>query len=255
MKILITGKSGYIANAIYAKLKDQHDISLIGRGDFDLSNSTETRIYFQNKYFDVVIHTAVSGGSRLRKDTSRDMDVNLLMYYNLLQNRLSYGKLIHFGSGAEIHMQDQPYGLSKHVISKSIEDQDNFYNLRIYAVFDENELNTRFVKTCIHKYINKEDMELFIYKKMDFIYMPDLINIVEHYIHNNNLPKQFDCVYKDKLSLLEIALMINNLSDYKVAISSNNNNIVNDYIGEYKSLGIDYIGLQEGIRQTYNKLK
>lgn len=254
MKILITGKSGYLSRALYSLLKDKHDVTTIGRSDFDLTNFVDTKIYLQDKYFDVVLHTAVSGGHRLVKDTSRDMDTNLSMYYNLVQNRLSYEKLISFGSGAELYMADEPYGYSKQVIAKSIEGIDGFYNLRIYNVFDHTELNTRFIKSCIQRYIDKEDIQVHQYKKMDFFYMPDLVKVIEHYLTNDNVPKTYDCVYEEKYKLLDIAMMVNRLSDYKVAIVAKSEPGT-DYVGEYKSIGINYIGLEEGIRQVYNILK
>lgn len=254
MKILITGKSGYIAKSLYKNLKDKYDITMVGRKDFDLTSFVDTKIYFQDKHFDVVIHTAVSGGSRLKEDTYSDMDINLCMYYNLVQNKLAFDKLIHFGSGAELFMDQEPYGLSKKVISNSIESMKDFYNLRVFAVFDENELDTRFIKACIKRYINKEDIEVHNSRKMDFFYMQDLIKLVDYYINNNNLPKTYDCCYEKKYSLLELAMIINKLGDYKVAICSQNTNKI-DYIGKYRSIGIEYIGLEEGIRLTYNALK
>ena len=42
------------------------------------------------------------------------------MYYNLLQNRNRFARLIHFGSGAEKYLPSTPYGYSKKVIAKSI---------------------------------------------------------------------------------------------------------------------------------------
>ena len=254
MKILITGKSGYVAKSLYAALKDKYEITMVGRSDFDLISSIETRIFLSDKHFDVVIHTAVSGGSRLIKDTSKDIDFNLRMYYNLLENRLSYDKLIHFGSGAELHMPNEPYGFSKQVIARSIEGIDGFYNLRIYAVFDENELDTRFIKSCIQRYVDKEDIQIHQHKQMDFFYMQDLIKVIKLYIANNNLPKTYDCVYEDKKTLLDIATMVNKLSDYKVAVIAKSE-LGTNYIGEYKSIGINYTGLEEGIKLVYNTLK
>jgi GDP-L-fucose synthase len=254
MKILITGGNGFLGKALYNALKDKYEVASVSRKDFDLSSSIDTRIYMRDKHFNVVLHTAVSGGNRLEKDTSRDMDLNLMMYYNLVENRLSYDKLISFGSGAELYMTDQPYGFSKQVIARSIEGIDNFYNIRLFNVFDETEMDTRFIKSCIQRYIDKEDMEIHQYKKMDFFYMEDLLKVVEYYIEHNNLPKTYDCVYEEKKTLLQIAMMINTLSNYKVAISAKSD-IGTDYIGEYKPLGLDYIGLEQGIRLTYNKLK
>ena len=56
-----------------------------------------------------------------------------------------------------------------------IQNKDNFYNVRIFAVFDENELESKFVKTNIRHYINKENIEIIQNKYMDFFYMEDLI--------------------------------------------------------------------------------
>ena len=63
-RILITGGSGYIAQAIYNALKNEHDITLLTRADFDLTNSKDTENWFQGRYFNIVIHTAVIGGTR-----------------------------------------------------------------------------------------------------------------------------------------------------------------------------------------------
>lgn len=254
MKILITGGNGFIAKALHKSLNHTYEVTSVNRYDFDLTNFIDTKTYLQDKYFDVVIHTAASGVTRTKEWVWKDMDNNLSMYYSLLYNKSSYGKLIHFGSGAEIYINDKPYGFSKSVISKSIEAIDNFYNLRIFAVFDENELDTRFIKSCINKYINKEDIEVHCNKKMDFFYMQDLIQVVEHYINNDDLPKMFNCSYEKKYSLFEIAMMINSLDNYKVAICAKNKT-EQDYAGYFRSLGLNYIGLEEGIRQVYNKLK
>ena len=139
IKILITGGNGYIAKSLHNSLKDKYDVISITRQDFDLTDPFETLKYFSNKYFDIVIHCAVSGGSRLKQETWKDMDDNLKMYYNLLSCKNKFTKLIHFGSGAETNTSELPYGLSKRVIAKSMLEQDNFYNIKIFAVFDEND--------------------------------------------------------------------------------------------------------------------
>jgi GDP-L-fucose synthase len=255
MKILITGGNGYIASSIYNSLCAKYDITCISRNDFDLTASDAVNKFFQNKYFDVVIHCAVRGGNRMKVDSFEEMDANLTMYYNLLQHKTHYDKLIHFGSGAEIYNTDSPYGLSKRVINRSVRDIDNFYNLRIFAVFDENELDTRFIKANINRYIQKEPILVFEDKMMDFIYMPDLISIIEHYINNKNLPKEIDCIYPvcgNRLYLRDIAEMINNLDEYTVPVLIGKH--AREYIG-YNSLELNYIGLQQGITNVYNKIK
>lgn len=254
MNILITGGNGYIAKSIYYALKDKYNITSITRQDFDLTDSFETLKYFSNKYFDIVIHCAVSGGSRLKLDTWGDMDNNLKMYYNLLNCKNKFGTFIHFGSGAETNAPESPYGLSKKVIANSILEQKNFYDIKIFGVFNENESDTRFIKGNIKRYINKEPMLIHQNKFMDFFYMKDLISLVEHYINNDNMPKQIDCSYTGLYRLSEIANIINELDEYKVDIKIEKEGTVLSYYG-IANVMLDFIGLKEGIKEVYNKLK
>jgi len=252
--ILITGGNGYIAKSLYNSLKNSYEITTLTRNNFDLNHFKVLDSYLKHKYFDVVIHCAVSGGSRLKEDTIGDMDNNLQMYYNLLNCKDRFGKLIHFGSGAEITQPETPYGLSKRVISKSISEQKNFYNIRIFAVFDENELDTRFIKGNIKRYINKEPIIIHQNKFMDFFYMKDLISLVDYYIQSENPPKEIDCSYQQSYSLFDIANMINGLDTHKTQIIFNNGGMGEKYCGNSNTL-LNYIGLEVGIANIYNKLK
>ena len=256
MEILITGANGYIGKSLYDALKGMYEISTITRKEVDLNDSKQVEYYFRDKYFDIIIHCAVKGGSRLQQDNWDVMDFNLQMYYNILSNKSHYGKLIHLGSGAEIYAQDTPYGLSKHIIRQSILDKNNFYNLRIFGVFDENELDTRFIKANIKRYINKEAIQIHEVKFMDFFYMQDLTKVVEYYINEENPPKEFDCVYNETTyTLFGLACLINKLDDYEVEVVYGDK-IGDDYISKYRTtLPIKFIGLKQGIKETYNKLK
>ena len=257
MKILITGANGYIAKSLISSLKDKIEIIAISRKDVDLCNRDAVNAYFANKYFDSIIHCAIVGGSRLKQDSMNVLDQNLIMYYNLLENKKHFGKFINFGSGAEDTARDTPYGLSKYVIRKSIETQDNFYDIKIYAVFDENELNTRFIKSNILRYLNKESMQIHSDKKMTFFYMKDLVKLVEHILltDTKKLMKYNYASYIESLSLSDIANIINELDSYKVPILIGNETD-KDYISEYNAgYLLDYIGLEEGIRQTFESIK
>lgn len=257
IKILITGGGGYIGKSLYSNLKQQnsYDVTSITRHDFDLTNSNAVNAWFNGKYFDVVIHTAVVGGSRLKPDNAQVLDYNLIMYYNLLQQKSHYNKFIHFGSGAEIHNPESPYGLSKRVIANSISEIDNFYNIRIYGVFDENELDTRFVKSNIKRYINREPM-LIQDKRMSFFYMQDLITLVKYHITTDpyELMPESNCAYVASTSLMDIANMINELDYYKVPIYMDTQPGV-DYESSLNApYGLNYIGLKQGIQNVYDNL-
>ena len=255
MKILITGGNGYIAKGLFKSLKNNYDVTSISRDNFDLTNYQELNSFFQNKYFDLVIHCAIVGGNRLKKDSYTQTDNNLKMYYNLLQHKdLYFSKLIHFGSGAEIYAPDTPFGISKKIISKSSLEIKNYYNIRIFGLFDENEWETRFIKSNIKRYINKKPIIIHQDKRMDFFYMKDLISLVKYYINNDNLPKEINCSYGDPIKLSDIANIINNLDDHKVDIIFENKGYGFDYYGPPNNL-LDYIGLEQGIKEMYDIIK
>lgn len=258
MKVLITGAKGYIGDSLARGLSRKYDIYSITRDDLDLLDSQKCKDFFADKRYDVVIHCAVEGGSRLKKDDSTVLDANLKMYYNLLDNKHAYNRFIQFGSGAEVYNPFQPYGMSKQVITSSMRDKPNFFNIRIYGVFDENELDTRFIKSSLLKYINKSPIQIHQNKYMDFFYMKDLITVVDYYIKAENPEfKEYDCSYfKKPTSLKEIAEFINTLGDYQVNIQIDVDGWGNQYISpNMNALNIDKIGLEQGILEVYNKLK
>jgi nucleoside-diphosphate-sugar epimerase len=255
MKILITGGNGYIAKSIHSYLHSKYDITTVGRQDFDLTDWEQTSKWFQGKYFDVVIHTAAVGGHRLDEDTDQVIRENILMYTNLISNQSKFTKFIHFGSGAELNHPTSPYGISKQIIADSMFSKENFLNLRIFAVFDKNELFSRFIKSNIQRYINHEDMVIYGDRSMDFFYMEDLISLLDYFLSREEwLYEEIDCVYMNKYTLTDIAEIINNLDSYKVNIKLG---ITQEkpYVGIWRGLPIKLIGLERGIKKTYNELK
>jgi len=256
-KILITGGNGYIATSLYKALKDKYDITKVSRADFDLTNYAATCEFLQDKYFDVVIHTAVVGGNRLQEEDDSIMRSNLDMYYNLINNKEHFGRFISFGSGAELGWPTTPYGYSKRIIAESMLKRDYCLNIRIFAVFDENELDRRFIKSNIVRYINQEDMIIHENKVMDFFYMKDLITLVDHCMQREEwLYNTIDCRYSESYTLIEIAQIINTLDKYKVGIGMGvAKPDGKPYTGNYVGMQIPLIGLEDGIREVYSLLK
>ena len=254
MNILVTGSDGYIGSSIKKYFNKSYNITYVNRKILDLRDPIATNKFFINKMFNVVIHTAASGGNRLVPDNCDTLDNNLLMYYNLLNNRQHFNKFIYFGSGAEFFKPPTMYSLSKQVIYNSILEKNNFYNIRLYGVFNEDELDRRFIKTCIINNKTNRNINIFKDKRMDFIYMEDLLKLIDYYINNNDMPKSIDCTYKKTYKLTEIAEFINSL-DNKVDVTITNSGL-DEYCGKYDMFleKINYIGLKEGIVKTYNKI-
>jgi GDP-L-fucose synthase len=268
-RILITGANGYIGSTLCKELS-KFSITKLTRDVVDLTNQTKVDEWFKDKRFDVVIHCATTGGSRTQVDGVDVTHKNLQMFYNLLRNKNRFNKLINIASGAEfdrtqniapIWTEDgkrfptDPYGMSKSIISKLVENEERFYNIRVFGLFDENELDTRFIKSNIKRYINKEPMLVYKDRLMDLFYMKDFIKIIKYYLINKNLPKNIDCTYENTLMLSEITDIINNLDTYKVEVKVGKDNDF-AYFGNkmpLEVLKIDLIGLKQGIKETYEK--
>lgn len=247
-----------IGKFLSKKLKD-HDVYTPQRSAVDLTNRDHVdKLFNSHDGFDLVIHCATRGGNRMYHDSWDVLDDNLKMYYNILHHKNSYDKLITFGSGAEIYMTDSPYGLSKKAIAKSILDQYNFYNIRIFGLFGNGELETRFIRSALTKYINKEPIYIHENKRMNFFYIEDLWILVQYYMNTNHPPKEVDCCYNTELITLKgIAELINTLGDHQVLI---NESILypTSYIGDKKvisTLPLEFIGLEKGLKLEYEKYK
>lgn len=272
MKILITGANGFIAKNLISGLKD-HEVIGIARQHLDLNNRIEVDRFFKYNSFDIVIHCAISGGKRQIVDGPEVLWENLSMFYNLLNNKSKFKKLINLASGAELDRSQQInliypdfkdkypldyYGMSKNIISRLVDSEKNMHNIRIFNVFGHNEDDHRMIKSSIKKYISKKDIVIHQDKLMDFFYIEDLISLINYYIDNNSFPKDINAVYKTKYHLSDIAEIINNLSDYKVDIKIEQPGFSNSYVGKgmiTEILPIKFKGLENSIKEVYNKLK
>lgn len=261
MKILVTGSNGYVGSSLCKLLADVSDFEIVkhNRSIFDLANQQAVRDHFKCNEYDVVIHAAATGGSRLKTDDAFVLYNNLSCFYNLYENKDRFGKLITFGSGSEFDNNTTPYNLSKRCINAQIQTTKNFYNLRIYAVFNEDELDTRFIKSNLLRYIKKQPLIVYQNKVMDFFAMSDLAEVVKYYCINKDsaLPvKVVDCCYDKKHSLIDIAKYINSLSNYACDIQVEKSGMNDDYIGFSSTMpSVAMTGLFPSINNMYNKLK
>jgi len=268
-KILITGCNGFVARNLTRHLSD-YELVLTNKNNLDLLNQNQVKNFFKNNFFNVVIHTATSGGSRLKEDGPQDFFENCLMHQNILDNSCSFDKYISFGSGAELDRRYNidttvdlkcaypidPYGMSKNLIAKSGFYYPNFNNIRIFNVFNYDELPTRMIKANILNYINNQPITIHQDKWMDFFFMDDLCEVVKFVIGSDSKQKNINCCYETKYKLSMVAKIINQLSNHRVDIIIQNEESGLSYFGDYnlQLFDVQLTGLENGIVDTYKKL-
>jgi nucleoside-diphosphate-sugar epimerase len=297
MRILITGAGGYVGSAVVRSLSTEHDVVPMTRKECDILDTDSVNQFFQNNQpFDFVIHCAITGGSREKMDDAIVTHNNLLMFNNLMSWKgVGFTSIINIGSGAEYdrrypmnqyqiennnRVPVDPYGMSKFYINQFIQNTSNTYNLRIFAIFDENELERRFIKSCLTNYIRGNPMRMYRDAEMDFIYMEDFISMVKMVLYGN-IPsdvKSFDCVYTgqhmfgttwDFDNLLGSARTLGRIAHFFINQSLDSTPVPIEHVEEFKPsfnqsyLGVPpiwmdqsgFVGLRDGIRRTYHILK
>jgi len=196
-RVCVLGSNGFVGSNL---LKDTNWIGVTHK-ELDLTNQSTVAKYFNEHIYDVVIHCAVVGGSRLKQDDGDVIYKNILMFENVV--RVFKGKLIYFSSGAALRGDPpvDPYGLSKWIIDKRIQTIPNAHSLRIWGCYGDGELPTRFSAVCKrekHVIIDKD-------RYFDFIDIKDVKYITQQYVRDELSDKDFNLVYEKKFLLSQWA--------------------------------------------------
>jgi len=196
-KVCVLGAGGFVGKNLLQGM----NWTGVTRQDLDLTDQVAVEKYFKTHDYDVVIHCAVIGGSRLKPDDGDVIHKNILMFENVV--RVFKGTLIYFSSGAALrgNPPTDPYGLSKWMIDKRIKTIDKAYSLRIWGCYGPGELSTRFSAVCREKghiVIDKD-------RYFDFVDIEYVRKIVFDYVHGYLDDKEFNLVYPEKLLLSQWA--------------------------------------------------
>jgi GDP-L-fucose synthase len=154
------------------------------------------------------------------------LDRNCRMFFNLVRNlapgQERFGKMIHFGSGAEYDRVElparvgedyfdtrvprDPYGFSKYVCAKYIERTERIVDLRLFGVFGIYEDYTvRFISNACCRALKGLPIVIRQDVVFDYLYVKDLVKITKWFIENNARHKAYNVCTGRPVALTELA--------------------------------------------------
>ena len=260
-KILVTGGTGFIGkNIAESYLKDKYELFVPKRAELDCSDDVSVRNYFDRHSFDVVIHSAAKPGHRNAADLSSFLLTNSRMIFNLLKYGDRWGKFLNMGSGAIYDMRHyQPkmkesyfgayipadeHGYNKYIFGKYLPFQEGVYDFRIFGVFGKYEdYAIRFISNAICKAIFDLPITLRQDRKFDYLFIDDLMPILEHFIEHSPIDRSFNITPDNSIGLLELAHIIKRVSGKDIEIK----------VGQ-EGLGVEYSGDNTLLRSEMRSL-
>jgi GDP-L-fucose synthase len=261
-RILLTGGSGFIGkNILESYLSQKYDIVSPTSKELNLLDKNSVDTYFLNNNFDIVIHSACKPGHRNAKDRSNIYCSNMKMFFHLAKHTDSYSKLLNLGSGAiydnlnyqpkmkedffGAYIPNDEHGLCKYTVGRFIENVDNIIDLRIFGIFGKHEdYAIRFISNAICKTIFDLPVTIKQNRKFDYIYIEDLMPVLEFFIENNAKFKAYNVTPDDSIELYELAQKVISISgkDLPVLVSQDN-------------LGLEYSGDNTRLKSEIKNLK
>ena len=220
MRICILGAGGFVGRNLARSFPESVALT---RKELDLLDSAAVTKYFSTRDYDVIIHCAVVGGSRLREDDYSVLDKNLRMFFNVMN--ATRCKVYYLSSGAALrnfpNPPGDPYGFSKYIIEQY--KCPRLQILRIWGCFGPGEPPTRFLAT------GKRDghVTITVDQEFDFFHVHDVARVMEYLMDKPNAGYPLNMVYPGKKYLLsEIAHM----AGFSVTVYGKKNE---GYIGEH----------------------
>ncbi len=251
--VLITGANGFAGRNLREYLNGKYNLFTPSRKELNLLDENEVSNFFKKNKIDVVVHTALVGGSRTEEAIESALEQNLKMFFNIIRNKKLFKKMIHCGSGAEydkrfpiVKVKEEDfdkqvpadeYGFGKYVCSKHIENTDNIVCLRIFALFGKGEdYRYRFISNAMCKNIFGMPITMRQDVYFDYIYINDFVRIVEYFIENKGKHKFYNIGTGKRINIKAIAEKINQLADKKSRILVNKKGLNNEYTCDNKRL-------------------
>lgn len=274
-KILLTGGNGFIGkNILESFLAQKYEIIAPRSFELNLADEKCVEDFFEDKFFDVVIHSATKPGHRNAKDPTSIFDTNLKMFENLAKHKAKYGKFINLGSGAIYNtskditnvkeeqrfdsMGEKDHDKCKFIVAKKIEELDDFVDLNIFGIFGKYEdWEIRFISNAICKALFDLPITLRQNRRFSYLYIDDLMPVLEFFIENKAKHKSYNIVPEKHVELLELAKIVKKINGNDVEIKVAQEGFGFDYTGNSSRLKnefpqIKFTKIEQSVSALYN---
>ena len=261
--VLITGSRGFVGSRVCNYLYKKYNLLTPSRNELNLLDKHSVDRYFNENKIDAVIHCALTGREVLFSLDPVYLSDGLLMFRNLWTNKEKYKLFVNLGTAYELdltknndnvletefikHLPTPSYGLAKNLIARTILTTENFYNLRLFGVFHEDEKSIRFFQRV------KNDNEVVIKNDqyLDYIYLSDIAPVIDHILQGKSSFRDINMVYEKKYRLSEMAhklCEILNLDRSKIIVENKEGKNLTGDSKRLSSFNLELIGLENGFR-------
>ncbi|HEY6301838.1 MAG TPA: NAD(P)-dependent oxidoreductase [Terriglobales bacterium] len=274
MRILITGGSGFIGRNLAEQLVGTYEVLAPSSAELDLLKEQAVREYLSAHSCDVIVHAATTRSNRGLGAPPDLLDRNCRMFLNLVRSDGLFGKMIHFGSGAEYdktglparvkeeyfdtHVPTDPYGFSKYICAKYTERSERLVELRLFAVFGQYEDYTvRFISNACCRALKGLPIVLRQDIVFDYLYIKDLVKLTMWFIENNARHKAYNVCTGRPVALTELARIVAQVSGRNPNVSVMAEGIGPEYSADNSRMltemgGYQFWDLQGSITDLYS---
>jgi nucleoside-diphosphate-sugar epimerase len=228
----VLGCNGFIGRHLVVYLQERgHPCTGVARNQLDLEDADAVTRYFETHAYDVVVHCAAVGGSRLRADDDATYAQNVAMFTNVAAHAGHWRRFVWLSSGAAVHAPSTPYGASKAHCERLASAIPNCQVWRVFGCYGEDEPEQRFMASCRRQGWVRIEHD----RQFDFIWVRDLCTLIERCGVLDGRVR--DAVYKTKVRLSYVAHHVCGLAKENINIVDfqDDGKRAADYIGHYSN--------------------